>query len=64
MSQMPIRGVLAPAFIGLGIAAGALNLRLAHHPLGWLTMFCLVLGLAFARDSSRLLVSAFKDDDA
>jgi len=64
MNQLPIRGVLAPAFMALGIAAGILDLQLDRPSLVWLGLVAVALGLVFARDSSRLLASAFKNDDA
>jgi hypothetical protein len=58
MNQLPLRGVIGPGFIALGIAAGLLDLRLNSTNLGWLGLGFLTLGLVFARDTRRLIASA------
>jgi hypothetical protein len=64
MSQLPSRGVIAPLFIALGLGAGVLDLQLDCPVFFWLSLLSLALGLAFARDASRLLANTFKDSDA
>lgn len=64
MRQLPLRGVMAPMFSALGIAAGYLDMRLDRPALGWLAFLAVALGLVFARDTSRMLASTFKDEDA
>jgi hypothetical protein len=63
MSPLPLRGVIAPAFLALAIAAVVLDLRPHSSGLIWLTLLFLALVLVFARDTSRLLSNAFKDAD-
>ncbi len=53
--ELPARGVIAPAFMAFGIAAGALGLYVDSRTLGWLTVGSLVLGLYFSRYTHRLL---------
>jgi hypothetical protein len=62
MSQLPVRGVIAPVFISLGLAAAILDLRLHSSAMIWLSLLSLTLALVFARDTRRLLSRAFKDE--
>ena len=55
MSELPVRGVMAPAFIVLGLAAGILDLRLNSPILFWLGLGFVALGLVFARHTRELL---------
>lgn len=64
MNQLPLRGAVAPAFFALALASGVLNLRLDQPLFLWLTLLSITLGLAFARDTRRLLASTFQDGDA
>jgi hypothetical protein len=64
MKQLPLRGVIAPVFIALALAASILDLRLDRPAFLWLSLLSIAAGLVFARDTSRLLASAFKDTDA
>jgi len=64
MSQLPLRGGIAPLFIALGLGAGVLDLQLDRPVFFWLSLLSLALGLAFARDTSQLLANTFKDSDA
>jgi hypothetical protein len=58
MNQLPLRGVIAPGFIALGIAASFLDLWLDSRHLGWLSLSFLTLGLVFARHTRRLIAGA------
>jgi hypothetical protein len=64
MSQIPLRGVIAPAFLALGLGAAILDLRLDRPALVWLSLLSLALALVFPRDTSRLLSSVFKSENA
>jgi hypothetical protein len=58
MNQLPLRGVIGPGFIALAIAAGLVELWLDSRNPGWLSLGFLTLGLAFGRDTRRLIASA------
>jgi hypothetical protein len=61
MIPLRLRGVIAPVFIALALAAGVLDLRLERPVFFWLSLLSLALALVFARDTSRLLVGTFKE---
>jgi hypothetical protein len=64
MNQLPLRGAVAPAFFALALASGFLNLQLDRPLFLWLTLLSTILGLAFDRDTRRLLANTFRDGDA
>ncbi len=64
MTQLSIRGVIAPVFIALAIGAAVLDLRLDRPVFVWLSLLSSVAGLVFARDTRSLLANNFKDIDA
>jgi hypothetical protein len=60
MNPLPLRGVIAPVFIALGIAAGFLDLWRDSDSLVWLGLGFLALGLVFARHTRLLFTSALE----
>ena len=58
MHQLSLRGILAPLFIVLAIAAGFLEFWLSSRNLLWLGLGFLALGIGFARDTHRLFLDA------
>lgn len=60
MNLLPLRGLIAPVFIALAIAAGFLAFRINAESLRSLSLVFLVLGLAFARDARRLFDNAMR----
>jgi hypothetical protein len=64
MRKLHVRGVLSPAFLALGIAAGLLGLSHLSPVFIWLTLIFLALGLALAHETNRLLSGTDKDHDA
>ncbi len=56
MSPLSLRGLIAPLFIALAIAAGLLNLWVDSSNLLWLGLGFCALALAFARHTHRLFV--------
>jgi hypothetical protein len=68
-TRLPLRGLIAPGFLALGIAGSTINLRLDSHDLGWGCMIFMALALAFAKDTRQLFtrttrILAREDDDA
>jgi len=53
--RLPARGVIAPVFMALGIAAGLVALCVDSRVLVWLGLGCLTLGLSFSHYTRRLL---------
>lgn len=64
MRELPLRGVMAPVFIALGLGAGILDLRVGSPILFWLGLGCLALGLTFARYTRQLLGNVFADGNS
>jgi hypothetical protein len=56
--DLPARGVIAPAFMALGIAAGTLDLYVDSRVLGWLALGSVAMGLCFSDYMHRLLALA------
>jgi len=60
MNLLPLRGLIAPVFVTLAIAAGFLTFRVDSESLRWLSLVVLALGLAFSRDTHRLFDNAMR----
>jgi hypothetical protein len=60
MKPLPLRGLIAPIFIALAIAAGFLTFRIDSESLRWLSLVVVALGLVFARDTRRLFDNAMR----
>jgi hypothetical protein len=60
MNLLPLRGLIAPVFIALAIAAGFLTFRINSESLRWLSLVFLALWLVFARDTRRLFDNAMR----
>ena len=58
MHQLSLRGIFAPLFMALAIAAGFIEFWLSSRSLLWLGLGFLALGIGFARDTHRLLLGA------
>lgn len=56
--ELPARGVIAPVFMALGIAAGVLDLYVDSRVLVWLGLGSLTMGLYFSHYTHRLLAHA------
>jgi hypothetical protein len=56
--ELPARGVMAPVFVVLGLAAGVLDLYVDSRVLLWLGLGSLTLGLYFAHYTRRLCALA------
>jgi hypothetical protein len=56
--ELPARGVIAPAFMALGIAAGVLDLYIDSRVLLWLGLGSGTIGLYFALYTRRLCALA------
>ena len=61
MNQLPLRGVMAPGFIALALAAGVLDLWRDRPLFLWLSILFMLLALIFARDTGRLIANTFND---
>jgi hypothetical protein len=59
--QLRTRGVIAPAFFALAIAAEAVDLQKDSPVLFWMGLAYLVVGLAFSRYTGQMLASAVSD---
>ena len=60
MHMLPLRGLIAPAFIALALVAGLLQFRIDSESLRWLSLVFLALGLAFTGDTRRLFDNAMR----
>lgn len=64
MTQLSIRGVIAPVATALALAAGVLGMRTNQPFFLWSCIGLTFVGLAFAKDASRLLSGDLSDSDA
>lgn len=60
-NQLRARGVIAPAFFALAIAAEVMDLRMDSPVLFWIGLAYGVIGLAFSRYTSQLLANVLRD---
>ncbi len=60
MSRPSVRGLIAPLFIALAIAAGVLNLWVDSSDLFWLGLGFCALALAFARHTHALFIEGMR----
>jgi hypothetical protein len=56
--RLRVRGVIAPAFVGLAIGMEVIDLQRDSPVLFWMGLCYLAVALAFSRDADQLLVSA------
>ncbi len=54
MREIPVLGVLPPAFMALGIACGVIDLHIASHALWIISLIFTALGLALSVHTRRL----------
>ncbi|HXJ01782.1 MAG TPA: hypothetical protein VNH44_11195 [Micropepsaceae bacterium] len=62
-NQLPLRGVIAPIFMAMALAALTINLWMELPLLFWLGLGSLLMGWAFARYTSRLLANTFPHNE-